>query len=96
MFAPILIALAALAILYGVLVRPRMLDVGSTPQERYAPLPGDDVIPEADTVTTRAITINAPASDVWPWVVPDGPGPGRLLHPQLGRAPAPVRHPRRT
>jgi hypothetical protein len=72
MFVPILIALAAFAILYGILVRPRMLDVGSTPEERRARLPGDDVVPEADSVTTRAITIGAPVTTVWPWLVQMG------------------------
>jgi hypothetical protein len=72
MFAPILTALAALALLGWLLVRPRMLDWGSTPEERRARLPGDDVVPEADTVTTRAVTIGAPVTTVWPWLVQMG------------------------
>lgn len=72
MLMPIAVLLGVLAALYGLLVRPRTLDWGSTPEERRAPLPGDDVIPEAVTVTTRAITIHAPASDVWPWVIQMG------------------------
>jgi hypothetical protein len=72
MIAPILIALAAGAILCGILVRPRMLDWGSTPEERRAALPGDDLVPEADTVTTRATTIGAPVTTVWPWLVQMG------------------------
>lgn len=60
------------ALLYGLLIRPRMLDWGSTPDERRAQLPGDELDPHADTVTTRAVTIAAPASAVWPWLVQMG------------------------
>jgi hypothetical protein len=72
MFAPILIVLAALALLGWLPIRPRTLDWGSTAEERQELLPGDDVLPDAVTVTTRAVTIQAPASAVWPWVVQMG------------------------
>ena len=72
MFAPILILIAVLLPIYGLLVRPRMLDWGTTPAERRAALPGDDLMPDATTVTTRAVTIRAPASAVWPWLVQMG------------------------
>lgn len=38
------------------------------------PLPGDDLVPDATYRTTRAITIDAPAEDVWPWLVQLGAG----------------------
>jgi hypothetical protein len=63
-------ALAAVA--YGLLVRPRLLDRGCSPAERVARLPGDDVMPDASCVTTRAVTIKAPAAAVWPWLVQMG------------------------
>jgi hypothetical protein len=72
MLVPLAALLGLLAALYGFLVRPRALDWGATPKERQAPLPGDDVIHGAATITTRAITINAPAADVWPWLVQMG------------------------
>jgi hypothetical protein len=72
MFAPILILIAVLLPIYGLLVRPRMLDWGSTHEEGRAALPGDDLMPDATTVTTRAVTIRAPASAVWPWLVQMG------------------------
>jgi hypothetical protein len=72
MFAPILILIAVLLPIYGLLVRPRMLDWGSTPEERRAALLGDDLMSDATTVTTRAVTIRAPASAVWPWLVQMG------------------------
>ena len=42
---------------------------GSTKAERAALLPGDELVPEPATVTTRAVDIAAPAEDVWPWLV---------------------------
>ena len=66
--------LIVLDVLYGVVVRPRIVDWGSTPDERRIPLPGDELDPAAHTVTTRAVTIAAPTSAVWPWVVQMGQG----------------------
>jgi hypothetical protein len=38
-------------------------------------VPGDEPLEEADGVATRAITIDAPASAVWPWIAQMGPSP---------------------
>ena len=72
MLSPVLVPLVVLAALWDLFIRPRILDWGSTPVERRARLPGDDLIPDAACVTTRAVTIQAPASAVWPWVVQMG------------------------
>ena len=40
-----------------------------------ARLPGDELLEDADGVATRAITIDAPASAVWPWIAQMGPSP---------------------
>lgn len=48
--------------------------VGSTDDEVTATVPGDELLPAADVVTTRAVTIPAPASVVWPWLVQLGWG----------------------
>jgi hypothetical protein len=69
---PLLVLAAALAAAYGALVRPWMLRWGSTANERGEPLPGDDLAPDARYVTTRAVTIKAPAELVWPWLVQMG------------------------
>jgi hypothetical protein len=37
-------------------------------------LPGDELLEDADVVSTRAITIAAPPTAVWPWLVQMGPG----------------------
>jgi hypothetical protein len=47
---------------------------GCTPAEIFASLPGDALLPRAQFRSTRAITINAPPHDVWPWLVQVGCG----------------------
>ena len=39
-------------------------------------LAGDDLVPEADVVETRAIDIDAPPDEVWPWLAQLGYGRG--------------------
>lgn len=70
--AILLIPVAALVAIYVVVVRPRVLDWGATPGESASALPGDDLVAGPATVTTRAITIDAPASEIWPWLVQMG------------------------
>ncbi len=45
---------------------------GATDAEVDAALPGDDVIPHPMVETTHAITIQAPPSEVWRWLVQAG------------------------
>jgi hypothetical protein len=47
---------------------------GATASEASRALPGDDLLVDPQTVTTRAITIHAPASQIWPWLLQLGPG----------------------
>lgn len=47
---------------------------GAMPDEVASNLPGDDLLPRADVVTTRAIPIQAPADRIWPWLVQMGNG----------------------
>jgi len=61
---------------YTLLARPRLLRWGATDQESEAPLPGDDLIANADLTATRAITIGASADQVWPWIAQLGQGRG--------------------
>jgi hypothetical protein len=46
---------------------------GATDAEATEPLPGDRLV-RPTVQTTRAITIHAPRSDVWPWLVQMGQG----------------------
>jgi len=39
-------------------------------------MPGDSLLPEPDVLATRAVTVNAPASAIWPWLVQMGSGRG--------------------
>jgi hypothetical protein len=48
---------------------------GATADEAAARLPGDELLEDADGVATRAITIDAPRSAVWPWIAQMGPSP---------------------
>lgn len=45
---------------------------GATDQEVTQPLPGDDLLPAAKLHSTHAITIGAPAEQVWPWLAQMG------------------------
>lgn len=45
---------------------------GSTAAERKAHRPGDDLVERPQTVTDHATTINAPASEIWPWLTQMG------------------------
>ncbi len=63
------------AILYQLLLRRPILNWGASEAEANALLPGDELLEEADGVATRAITIDAPASAVWPWIAQMGPSP---------------------
>jgi hypothetical protein len=58
------------------LVRTPVLTWGATDEEVARRLPGDELLEDADVVSTRAITIDAPPSAVWPWLVQMGSGRG--------------------
>ncbi len=47
---------------------------GADPAEKARALPGDDLVPVAMASDTRGITIEAPPSAVWPWLVQMGYG----------------------
>jgi hypothetical protein len=68
-------SIGAVALLYRQLLRRPILNWGATDAEANARLPGDELLEEADGVATRAITIDAPASAVWPWIAQMGPSP---------------------
>ena len=65
----------ALCALYQLGLRGRILNSGATAAEAAARLPGDELLEQADGVSTRAITIAAPATSVWPWLAQMGPAP---------------------
>ncbi|HZP31707.1 MAG TPA: hypothetical protein VFC99_22325 [Acidimicrobiia bacterium] len=64
------IALAAAAAGVTLVVNPRIKRWGATDGELARTWPGDDFVePGARSRATRAVTVNAPAEAVWPWVV---------------------------
>jgi hypothetical protein len=69
-----LVSIAAVS-LYGLVLRRRILSWGATDAEARARLPGDELLEHADGVATRAIAIDAPSADVWPWIAQMGPSP---------------------
>jgi hypothetical protein len=60
----------------ALVLRRRQLRWGATSDEVTAALPGDERLPTADLVATRAITVRAPIAEVWPWVAQLGQGRG--------------------
>lgn len=66
---------------------------GSTARERDLVLPGDRIVGRPQVVTDHAVTVDAPPSAVWPWLLQMGWGRGgwytarwvdRLLFPANG------------
>jgi hypothetical protein len=68
--------LAALAGLlmgaYALAARPRLLHWGATDEEVRWSYPGADLVPGGERTATMAVTIDAPPSRVWPWLVQMG------------------------
>jgi hypothetical protein len=60
--------------LFAPAIRGRHLRWGATHAEVAARLPGDDQVPGAQFVATRAIDIAVPPAGVWPWLVQVGAG----------------------
>ena len=51
-----------------------MRSVRASPRERTRRLPGDELLPDAISSLTHAITIRRPPDEVWPWLVQMGAG----------------------
>ena len=76
------ISMTSAAILAGTVAsylragRRPCLTWGATPEEVERAMPGDEFLPNPDILTTRAISINAPSSAIWPWLMQMGSGKG--------------------
>ena len=66
-------ALAVLAAIFFLVVRPWYLRWGATDEEVAMPMPGDELIPDTKPAT-RAIGIAARPNDIWPWLAQLGYG----------------------
>jgi hypothetical protein len=67
---PALVATAAGA--YALAFRPWHLRWGATDAEVALRWPGDELVPDPWTRAVRALTVNAPAARVWPWIMQVG------------------------
>jgi hypothetical protein len=57
-------------------LRTRSLRWGASAEERIMALPGDEFVARPDLTATRALTIDAGADAVWPWIAQMGQGRG--------------------
>lgn len=62
----------ALIAVYFALIRPQTLIWGATKEEAARPLMGDAIVQKTHFAATRAVTINAPPSEVWKWIIQIG------------------------
>ncbi len=56
---------------------------GATKEEVQRPLPGDERVLNPNVLTTMAITVNAPANEVWPWLAQIGQERGGMYSYEL-------------
>ncbi len=69
------VVIAWLTLIYVAVVlaiRPWNVQWGTTAAERALPIPGDQLVPVAHYRIDHGITINAPISTVWPWLIQIG------------------------
>ena len=64
------------AVAYGYWLRPWHVRWGATEAEVRRGLPGDELLRNPKLSATHAITIHAPAAEVWPWLAQIGQGRG--------------------
>lgn len=57
---------------YRLAIRPWHLRWGATDEEVARTLPGDEEVRQPTLVGTRAVTIQAPPEDIWPWLAQIG------------------------
>lgn len=73
---------ASVTILAGAVVsylrvgRKPCLTWGATPEEVDRTMLGDELLASPDILATRAVTVNAPPSAIWPWLIQMGSGKG--------------------
>jgi hypothetical protein len=68
----LVLGVVVLVAVYALIVRPWHLTRGATKDEVQRALPGDELVSDPKFVWNQAITIHAPAAEVWPWIVQIG------------------------
>ncbi len=79
----IIIVFVILTLVFSFYIQPWFQKWGATDEEIRATLPGDDLVPGSSVVYSRAITINASPSVVWPWLVQIGQDRGGFYSYEL-------------
>ena len=74
LFTFVSISAISIVILYLKLLRPWQLRWGATDDEVKCTMPGDDIVQKPNFVATRAVSIEAPPTEVWKWIVQIGSG----------------------
>jgi hypothetical protein len=64
--------LVVLVAIFYLVYRPWQLSWGATADEVSRPMVGDGLVEDPTFNATRAVTINAPAEQIWPWIVQIG------------------------
>jgi hypothetical protein len=67
-----LIGIAVLTAAYLFLIRPWHRNWGASRIEVGQPMPGDELVPRTNYLTTRAVAIKGEPEDIWPWLVQMG------------------------
>ncbi|WP_033823918.1 hypothetical protein [Kitasatospora sp. MBT63] len=57
---------------HGLLLRPHLLTWGATRGEAERAYPGDELVPDANSMSTMASTLPGPPAKVWPWLAQMG------------------------
>ncbi len=73
-----LAGLVALAVVVIILLTPWMDRWGATSAEITAVYPGDELVPKPASIVNRAVTINAPPEQIYPWILQLGAGKGGM------------------
>ena len=68
----VLLIISILTTFYLSILYPWMMRWGATDAELTMQLPGDAIVPVVGSQSTRAVTIHAPAEEVWKWILQIG------------------------
>ena len=68
----VVFSLLVLVDVYRVFIRPWQLRWRATDDEVKRSLHGDDIVRESSFNATRAVTIHAPAENIYPWIIQMG------------------------
>jgi hypothetical protein len=70
--SPVAVAGTALTGAYVAVIRRKILHWGADAEEAQMSLPGDELVPSSGSQSTRAVTVDAPVEEVWPWLAQIG------------------------